>query len=58
MTLVCIYDFCVYDFCVDFLTRIDVFFVKKRSCVKLQMLRLRPKAEKMSSSWSILTLKK
>lgn len=54
MTLVCIYDFCV-DF---FLTRIDVFFVKKRSCVKLQMLRLRPKYEKMSSSWSILALKK
>lgn len=49
---------CVYDFCVDFLTRIDVFFVKKRSCVKPQMLRLRPKDKKMSSSWSILTVKK
>lgn len=35
----------------------DVFFVEKR-CVKHQMLRLRPKNDKMSSSQRITTLKK
>lgn len=54
---VCLWLLCLQLLC-GFLTRMDVFFVKKRSCVKPQMLRLRPKDEKMSSSQSILILKK
>ena len=58
MTLVFMTSGFMTSVCIYFLKTMDVFFIKKRSFVKPQMLRLRPKDEKISSSQSILSLKK
>lgn len=61
MTIVFVYDFYVFTTSVwlfFFLTRMGMFFVEKRSCEKPQMLRLRPKEDKMPSSQTIPTYNK